>query len=889
MTKSSATAGSAAAQEAGAATAGPSGDVAPMDSTPDEGAQTETRVLVRGTASDDAGVASVFVQIGPNAPRAAQTSDGFRTWSYEGDAPPGTYRVQVYAFDRAGRRSETVERLLHAPSSSAGAASPTIEILTPDDGLELPASGVVITGRANDDETVVRVEVERNGERLEERPILTDDFFAGWARTVTLLAGQANVFTFRAYDALGNVGTASITLFGAPEVDRAPPQLAILAPADGATLDAASLELRGSASDRLGVREVKVQLGRDLTGDGVPEFGESVFATTTDAFATFALTLDIPSGPFWLKVKAIDISGVSTTEVLTLENDHIAEWSEERRLPLFLRPTPDTTVRLELDRAGVDEVIVPSVQAETEILRLNPDALVRNALTQIKNACGTAWRNDAQNPNHDCSLTELGRTFSGGDGTWQSSAEYSMVRILTMTPANVAVAGTSLEGLEGLAGLLSAFGLAGDFSDILAETLGIPRTTEIVGTDAVADAIRDGVIAPHPNTGANGELIISLFDAMNDLAPLGARLGPVGEHPGILAAGSSPFSQVFTDEFEMIIVASSNLRWRDGVVLSEGKDYIAVVEDATGPSFDDVLEFDFNDPARFDVLGLSPDPVVDLRFVIQENPGFVPACTGNGSCQGNYPASPVGTQHAWSLPTWDAERIVTTAALDQYRNRVARPCAFSFIACLARINVGQGGAPPGWTEFNITLNLGSPPQPQFIWEMVSEVAQVALHELPAASIAEGDANVAFTLEDIGVGLTADEIRAAVRPVLQGQASRLSDMLLGDFAANNGRVDFFYARDTDGTPTLFFAAPSDPRPGAPYAYAQPGFFADVERTSRLSQTTLPGSSDTEHEKLRLAVGETVTYLEDEAGDVYRVRFVVGDDATEINAFVARRNR
>ncbi|MEZ4329545.1 MAG: Ig-like domain-containing protein [Polyangiales bacterium] len=894
----------------GHADQGPGGDAGPRDTSvpvdpfvpprdeapprvtitsPAEGASTSDGVTVLGTALDDAGVASVFVQVGPNAPLAAGTEDGFRTWSFSSAAPSGAYRITAFAYDNAGHRSDTVSVMVHGPSAGGGASAPSVTIVAPADGSVLASGAAVITGNASDDEAVVRMEVLRNGELLEERLILTDDFYASWARRVTLLPGQTNVFTFRAYDALGNVGEATLALVGTPEVDRLPPTLLVTAPVDGASIAAPSVDVRGSAMDRLGIREVKIQVGRDLTGDGEPEYGESLMAHTLDEFASFERSVDVPSGDVFLRVRAIDVSGVATTEVVRIRNTYVAEWAEEQRYPLFLRPTPDTTVRMELDRDGVNEVILPSIQAQTEILRLDPATLIRNALAQIKNACGTAWRNDAQNPQHDCTLTPLGRTFRGPNGTWQSSAEYALVRLLTMTPANVAVAGTSLEGLEGLAGLLSSLGLAGDFSDILAQTLGISRTSEIVGTEAVATAFQTGLLAPHPNTGPNGEMIITLYDAMNDLSSLGATLGPAGSHPGILAAGSTPYSEVFTDAFQMTIVAESNLRWRDGVDLSLGKEYIAIVEDRTGPSTNDVLEFDFNDPARFDVTGLTANPVVDLRIALRENARFIPACTGDGPCKTNAPSTPRGTQYVWSTPSWEAEYTVASAARTQYRTRVANPCAFSLFVCLARINVGQNGDPPGWADFNITLNLGNPPDEQFIWEMVSEVAQVALHRLPSATIPEGQANVAFTLEDIGVGMTAEEIRAAVRPVLQGQASTLSDMLLGDYAANNGRVDLFYARGADGVPTVYFAAAGDPRPGAPYGYARPGFFSDAALTSMVSTRTVPGSGDTEHEKLRLAVGESTVFAQDEDGGVYRLRFVVGADPTEIAVYVSRRTR
>jgi hypothetical protein len=139
-------------------------------------------------------------------------------------------------------------------------------------------------------------------------------------------------------------------------------------------------------------------------------------------------------------------------------------------------------------------------------------------------------------------------------------------------------------------------------------------------------------------------------------------------------------------------------------------------------------------------------------------------------------------------------------------------------------------------------------------------------------------------------MTADELRKAVRPYLQNQSSMLSSRLLGDYQKNNGQVDFYYRRGLDNVPYVFFVAPSDPRPTPGYNYKNPGFFSDpsLSAASRVSQVTINGSGDTTHEKLKLPVGETVVYSEDEAGDVYRLSFVVpAPDSKEISVRIARR--
>jgi hypothetical protein len=452
------------------------------------------------------------------------------------------------------------------------------------------------------------------------------------------------------------------------------------------------------------------------------------------------------------------------------------------------------------------------------------------------------------------------------------------------------VDGTSIEGIKNIAdGAILGIKIGGGFNQMLAETLGIPRTQEIVPTGALVTSLRERWLASHPAVRENGNLPIMLYDALHDLEPLATRFGPAGEHPGIVDPAAPPHGVVFGDDFRMDITALSNLRWLDGVVLARGKDYIATVVDTTGPRYDDVLEFDFTDPERFDVLGLVDEPAVDMRLRILEDPIFVPACNDNDGCQKNLPETPLDDKSIWSTPRWELEHVMTYAALNQYRTRTFNKCYVDFLGCLARVSVGGGGAPAGWMNFDVLFDLGNPPKDQYLWEQIGEVAQVALHRLPSGKIAEGTANGGFTLHDMPVGMTAEQIRSAIRPYLQDQASTISERLLGDYEKNNGQVDFFYRRGLDGTPYLFFVAPGDPRPAPGYAYEHAGFFSapNLSEASRVSSLDIAGSGDSTHEKVALPIGDTVLYVEDEGQALYRLRITVpSDGATEISVRVAR---
>lgn len=73
-----------------------------------------------------------------------------------------------------------------------------------------------------------------------------------------------------------------------------------------------------------------------------------------------------------------------------------------------------------------------------------------------------------------------------------------------------------------------------------------------------------------------------------------------------------------------------------------------------------------------------------------------------------------------------------------------------------------------------------------------------------------------------------------------------------------------------------------RPEIIYAYQKTGRLVTEEN----AQGYIPGAGDDTHEKLRLPPGETVLYVQDATGAVYRARFVVPEgDAKEITAFIA----
>jgi len=574
--------------------------------------------------------------------------------------------------------------------------------------------------------------------------------------------------------------------------------------------------------------------------------------------------------------------GTGTSDTTSTGPLSDAEFGPEESYPLRLNEVEPAPLVLSMDRTEV-AALFGDQAASIRLLSLDPSPLLANTLEALRNACGDAWQEDDPDPHHDCSLTELGQTFGGMASPWQASAEYALVRLLTMTPANVDVTGTTSEDLANLVDALASVGEIDPFSQVLGDALGLGRTDPMVSEDSLVAALRDHFVATHPEVGPSGELEVTLADALADLTTLADRYGPSGEHPGVIAGEVS--GEVFGPDFQMVVDAESNLRIMDGVDGSSGKGFVTVVVDTVGPTYGDELEFHFEDPKRFRLEGLAEDLRVDLRVRLEEHLGFVPSCVGDPPCQDNQPGDPVDETSVWALQPWELEHVVTAAAKLDYDQRLWFAI---YVNGLAQVQIGQENDPPGWVHYEVEGGLGNPPGDQYLWETVLEVAQVALHHTPWTDFAEGSASVAFTVRDVEVGLTGDEATAAVRPFLQEQAPLLSDLLLGNFRDANDPVDVYYRRGDDGGAYLWFVGAEDLPVGVEYPYAQPGLFADPDLGSKLSATAIAGMRDTTHEKLRLEPGETVVYFADDEGETYRLRAVMpeGDDG-EIDVFVARR--
>ncbi len=470
-------------------------------------------------------------------------------------------------------------------------------------------------------------------------------------------------------------------------------------------------------------------------------------------------------------------------------------------------------------------------------------------------------------------------TLSPSEADALSPAAKNMRKLLSMTADNVKLEGTKLEEMITLAG---SVGLPP--AKVLAAMMQTGVTDNAIPYEVVADVFLELLLGSHPNAQqrkgvvdkahpdglypiAAKSLPITLGDVVYSFETLPTRFGPVGEHPGFVIAATGITKG--EDAFKMTVRVNLNALPYKGVDLTSS--YVASVN-STDSQIDRV--FDFTDPDWMKIEGLKDTlEIAEMTVRILENPDFIP---GGDTRE----PTPLGNSAAWDLPDWEFERLIIEMARRRTQ-AVGAHCddyelgtgVKAFSACIDAT---------GWTEMKTFTDIGNPPPPAYFWDVLAEVAQVRLHD-PASPadppIAEGQANVEFTLRDIQIPLDEPKLLAGIQANLAANPQALADM--AELLNNNsdGDADFYYYRpdarniaDIQGD-YLYFVTEDDLRTDAegalvrPYAYAHPGFYADAGLKKKLSSAAAI-DGDTTHEKLKVGANQVV-FVEDDAGHVFQI--------------------
>lgn len=459
-------------------------------------------------------------------------------------------------------------------------------------------------------------------------------------------------------------------------------------------------------------------------------------------------------------------------------------------------------------------------------------------------------------------------------------AAKNLRRLLNMNPDNVDLEGTKLEELIALSasvGVPPARALAALMQIGVTDDAIPPKVVsetfldELLGSHPAAQTREGAVDADHPDglwPIAPRALPITLGDIVYAFESLPDRFGPASldpddpdalVHPGFVLAASGITEEAFT----MYVRVDLNALPYKGVDLTTN--YIASVN-STASQIHEV--FDFSDPDWIRVEGLSKDLTIsEMTVRVLEDDAFIPGGDAREPL-------PTGNSPAWDLPPWLFERLIAEMARRRTAEGIGPHCdeyklgtdVVAFEACVDAT---------GWTEMTTFTDVGNPPPPAYLWDLLSEVAQVRLHD---GGLAEGDADVEFTLKDIVIPLDQDAIVKQIKANLERNPEALIGITeqLNDNA--DGDADFYYFKPAptaggEGGDYLFFVTEADLRkdgdglPARPYGYERPGFFADPELTDkRSSKADIEG--DTTHEKVRVAPGD-VLYVEDDDRRRYKI--------------------
>jgi len=294
---------------------------------------TQTRPLtITGTATDNVGVTSVSWSNNLNGASGAATFVD-PNWTASVSLVPGINLITIRASDALGNIGTATLSVDYSHETVA----PGIVIDTP---TTLPtfvsaAQLLTVAGTATDNVGVVAVKWQNRNTLVYGTATGT----TAWTATVPLNGG-VNVLDFSAFDDVGNVTTASLTVTFTPTPETAVPTITITAPTSSDTFDTtvSPLHLECDALDDTGVVAV-VWTNQASYGNGISGWGTFWFA-------------DIPlvSGVNIITVTAVDPFGNIASDTLTVNFN-----------PPAGDPVPPTIAIMTPLATGTVDVSIPSV------------------------------------------------------------------------------------------------------------------------------------------------------------------------------------------------------------------------------------------------------------------------------------------------------------------------------------------------------------------------------------------------------------------------------------------------------------------------------------------------------------------------------------------------
>ena len=701
--------------------------------------------------------------------------------------------------------------------------APVLFVLEPADGAAVFGDTLHVSGLASAVEgTLGPVEISVGAGAVTQAPV---DGAGQFAADVPL--GGDTIVHVSVRDDAGRVTAIEKAVVR----DATPPAVAITSPPDGATTDQLAIVVAGTATDASGIAAVRVQVNAGPWDEA-----------NLEPSGTFEAPVQLDAGENVIRVEAEDLAGGTGVALVAVHRARV--------VTLHAPPKGDQTLSVTLDKSSFDTIVPDSDKAGIVLLNIDLEPLLVDALKAIIDP----------------------KAYGIDTGVW-GQAEWNLWKLLNMTPDNADFKGTVMENALGLG---KALGLPP--AKIVAAVFGIGVTDPFLSVGSVSRGIVEGFVKSHPAVfvdpkDGKAKVSVTLLDAYTDMATLAEKLGPKGGHPGIVAGADGLKAKVLQSSFAVHVKATSHLLQREGIDLSEGLDYL-FVQDRPG----ELVTFDFLSSEGLSVTGLADNPTMTLRFHIPEYDGF--AYAGTSQYAGKDGEFYKGDGDLWTLPPWTLEAVTGLATYLEKRDDYSN-LAYQNIWTYAIGDISDAlvvSWDKGWLIHKTVAGLGSPPPPVYVWDLISETAQIRMHD---GGLSEGEAGVTFDLSGVELPMSAAQMIEEMRPHLQAQQAKMSDLIVGDHSTYSSLCDVFLTRGDNGALYLAFVAPSD-IPGSPYAYPNPGLFTDPGLTAKASATADDGSGDSAHEKLRVddAAGKTF-YAADADGTVWRLDLLERDgDALRI---------
>ena len=185
-------------------------DSAPAASltNPVDGATVSGTVTVSASASDNQQVDRVDFFKDSALLGSDNSSPYGMNWNAGGDTP-GAHSLMVKAYDRAGNLGVSSPVSVTVQQSAQDIQAPVVTITNPSNGSQLTANNTKISAAATDNVSVTRMELRIDGSL--KTTSTGGTLGTGW-RTRSL-AASAHTLETKAFDAVGNIGTVTITVF----------------------------------------------------------------------------------------------------------------------------------------------------------------------------------------------------------------------------------------------------------------------------------------------------------------------------------------------------------------------------------------------------------------------------------------------------------------------------------------------------------------------------------------------------------------------------------------------------------------------------------------------------------------------------------------------------